>query len=212
MGHSGQKWTNSRNLTQTTDAAMENICVFCGSGTGYHPAYEAAARDLGQRILEEEMRLVYGGGDIGLMGILANTVLEGGGEVIGVIPRFLYDKEVGHDGLTRLFIVDSMHERKQKMAELSQGFAALPGGIGTMEELFEIFTWTQLSLIKRPVALLNVHGYFDPLLAFLEKMVHEGFLRPETHDSLIRSDNSLELIARMKGYTFTEREKWIGRT
>lgn len=191
---------------------MENICVFCGSGTGYHPAYEAAARDLGLRILEEEMRLVYGGGDVGLMGILANTVLEGGGEVIGVIPRFLYDKEVGHDGLTRLYIVDSMHERKQKMAELSQGFAALPGGIGTMEELFEIFTWTQLALIKRPVALLNVHGYFDSLLAFLEKMVHEGFLRPETHDSLIRADNSLELIARMKGYTFTEREKWIGRT
>ena len=191
---------------------MENLCVFCGSGTGYHPAYEAAARELGRRICEEEMRLVYGGGNIGLMGILANTVLECGREVIGVIPRFLYDKEVGHDGLTRLYIVDSMHERKQKMAELSHGFAAMPGGIGTMEELFEIFTWTQLALIKRPVALLNVHGYFNPLLAFLEKMVHEGFLRPETHDSLIRSDNSLELIARMKGFTFTEREKWIGRT
>jgi uncharacterized protein (TIGR00730 family) len=191
---------------------MENLCVFCGSGTGHHPGYEVAARELGRRICQEEMRLVYGGGNIGLMGILANTVLECGGEVIGVIPRFLYDKEVGHDGLTRLIIVDSMHERKQKMAELSHGFAALPGGIGTMEELFEIFTWTQLALIKQPVALLNVHGYFDPLIAFLAKMVHEGFLRPETHDSLIYSNNSLELITRMKGFTFTEREKWIGRT
>ena len=132
---------------------MESVCVFCGSSSGFHPIYKKSAHELGQRIAEEKIRLIYGGGSVGLMGVLADAVMEHGGEVIGIIPQFLYDKEVGHDGLTRLIIVESMHERKQKMAELSNGFIAMPGGIGTMEELFEIFTWSQLALIKKPVAL-----------------------------------------------------------
>ena len=145
---------------------MKSICVFCGSSTGFHPIYKKTAYDLGRHIAEENLCLIYGGGSIGLMGVLANAVLEHGGKAIGIIPRFLYEKEVGHDGVSELIIVDSMHERKQKMAELSQGFIAMPGGIGTMEELFEIFTWSQLALIKKPVALLE----------FFIKIIHSPYL------------------------------------
>lgn len=191
---------------------MESICVFCGSSTGYHPAYQKAAIDLGRRIGEEKLRLVYGGGSVGLMGILANSVLEYGGEVIGVIPKFLYDLEVGLDSVTKLIIVESMHERKQKMAELSQGFIAMPGGIGTMEELFEIYTWSQLALIKKPVAVLNVNHFYDDLLKHLNLMVKEGFLKKENLDSLIVSHNTHELIAKIQAYNYTETPKWIDKT
>ena len=191
---------------------MKSICVFCGSSTGFHPIYKKTAYDLGRHIAEENLSLIYGGGSIGLMGVLANAVLEHGGKAIGIIPRFLYEKEVGHDGVSELIIVDSMHERKQKMAELSQGFIAMPGGIGTMEELFEIFTWAQLSLIKKPVALLNVNNFYDDVIHFLNKMVHEGFINDVTVKSLINSHNIQELIAKMMAFNYIETPKWIAKT
>jgi uncharacterized protein (TIGR00730 family) len=191
---------------------MESICVFCGSSSGYHPAYKKASADLGKRIAEENIRLVYGGGSVGLMGILANSVMEHGGEVIGIIPQFLYNLEVGLDAVTELIIVESMHERKQKMAELSHGFVAMPGGIGTMEELFEIFTWSQLSLIKKPVAILNVNHFYDDMIKHLNHMVTEGFLKKENLDSLINSHNIHELIAKIQAYNYTETPKWIDKT
>ncbi len=191
---------------------MKSVCVFCGSSAGFHPIYKKAAEDLGRRIAEEKLTLVYGGGSVGLMGILANTVMDHGGKVIGVIPKFLYDKEVGLDTVTELIIVDSMHERKQKMAELSNAFIAMPGGIGTMEELFEIFTWSQLALIRKPVAIFNVNNFFDEIIRFMDKMVREGFLRPETAGSLIHSENVLELIVKIQAFNYTETPKWMGMT
>jgi uncharacterized protein (TIGR00730 family) len=194
------------------NTSMESVCVFCGSSMGFHPIYRKTAEDLGRMIASENLTLVYGGGGVGLMGVLANTVMENGGKVIGVIPRFLYDKEVGLDSVTELIIVDSMHERKQKMAELSNAFIALPGGIGTMEELFEIFTWSQLALIKKPVAILNVNNFYDHIISFIDKMVQEGFLRHETADSLIHSGNVMELIMKIQAFNYSETPKWIGRT
>ena len=191
---------------------MESLCVFCGSSSGYHPAYKKAADDLGKRIAEENIRLVYGGGSVGLMGILANSVMKHGGEVIGIIPQFLYNLEVGLDTVTKLVIVESMHERKQKMAELSHGFIAMPGGIGTLEELFEIFTWSQLSLIKKPVAILNVNHFYDDIINHLNHMVKEGFLKKENLGSLINSHNIHELIAKIQAYNYTETPKWIEKT
>jgi len=191
---------------------MESVCVFCGSSSGFHPIYKKTAYELGQRIAEEKITLIYGGGSVGLMGVLADAVMEHGGVAIGIIPQFLYDKEVGHDGLTKLIIVESMHERKQKMAELAQGFIAMPGGIGTMEELFEIFTWSQLALIKKPVALYNINGFYDDIAHFLDKMVHEGFLKIETVNSLINSHNIHELMAKMMAFNYHETQKWIDRT
>ena len=191
---------------------MKSICVFCGSSMGYHPIYKKSTQDLGKHIANENLRLIYGGGSVGLMGVLADSVMKYGGEVVGIIPRFLYEKEVGHDGVSELIIVDSMHERKQKMAEMSQGFIAMPGGIGTMEELFEIFTWSQLALIKKPVALFNVNHFYDEMLLFLNKMVHEGFIKDVTLKSLIDSHNIHELIAKMKAFNYTETPKWIDKT
>ena len=191
---------------------MESVCIFCGSSMGFHPVYEKAAYDLGKRIATENIKLIYGGGSVGLMGVLADAVLEHGGEVVGIIPQFLYDKEVGHDDLTELIIVESMHERKQKMAELSHGFIAMPGGIGTLEELFEIFTWSQLALTKKPIAIYNVNHFYDDIINFLNKMVKDGFLKKETVNLLINSHNIHELIAKMMAFNYTETQKWIDKT
>jgi uncharacterized protein (TIGR00730 family) len=191
---------------------MKSICVFCGSSMGYHPIYEKSAYDLGRHIANENIRLVYGGGSIGLMGVMADAAMKHGGEVIGIIPRFLYEKEVGNDSVSELIIVESMHERKHKMAELSQGFIAMPGGIGTMEELFEIFTWSQLALIKKPVALLNVNKYYAHIISFLQNMVSEGFLLESNLRSLIISDNIHMLVAKMMAYNYAETPKWIDKT
>ncbi|MCL4162811.1 UNVERIFIED_CONTAM: hypothetical protein GTU68_045933 [Idotea baltica] len=191
---------------------MKSVCVFCGSNVGINPIFKCAAQELGEILAEENIRLVYGGGSIGLMGVLADAVLGNGGEVVGIIPQFLYDKEVGHDGNTELIIVNSMHERKQKMAELSDGFIAMPGGIGTMEELFEIFTWSQLDLIKKPVSLYNVNHFYDELLLFFNKMVEEGFIMKNTLDTLIKGPNIHEIIEKMKGYNSTETLKQIKKT
>jgi len=191
---------------------MKSICVFCGSSMGYHPIYEKSAYDLGKHIASENIRLIYGGGSVGLMGVMADAAIENNGEVVGIIPRFLYEKEVGHDGVTELIIVESMHERKHKMAELSQGFIAMPGGIGTMEELFEIFTWSQLALIKKPVALFNVNHYYNHIITFLENMVTEGFLMDSNLKSLIISHNIHEMVAKMLAYNYSETPKWIDKT
>jgi uncharacterized protein (TIGR00730 family) len=191
---------------------MKRVCVFCGSSMGRHPIYKKSAYDLGKQIAKVNLSLVYGGGSVGLMGVLADAVMEYGGEVIGIIPRFLYKKEVGHNGITELIIVNSMHERKQKMAELAHGFIAMPGGIGTMEELFEIFTWSQLALIKKPVALFNVNHFFDDLTHFLIKMIDEGFLKEANVKTLINSHNIHELLAKMNAFNYTEIPKWIDRT
>lgn len=159
-------------------------------------------------MVEHRCNLVYGGGSIGLMGVLADQVLELGGKVLGVIPRFLDDREVGHHGLTRLIITESMHERKQEMASHAEGFIAMPGGIGTLEELFEIFTWIQLRLVKHSLALYNVGGYFDPLVSFLDNMVAEGFLKAETRDLLIVSDNAEFIVKALLAAPFGDGESW----
>lgn len=164
---------------------MKRICVFCGSSPGVDPRHRQAARRLGQGLARRGLELVFGGGRVGLMGEVAEACLEAGGVVIGVIPQFLLDREVGHDGCSSLHVVDTMHARKALMADLSDAFLALPGGIGTMEELFEAWTWSQLGTHAKPVGLLDVAGYYGPLVAFLDHMVGEGFLAAP-HRALLR--------------------------
>ncbi len=177
---------------------MKSICVYCGSKTGESPVYAEAARTLGAALAAEGVTLVYGGGRVGLMGVLADACLKAGGEVIGVIPDFLAEKEVAHMGVQDMRVVSSMHERKQLMADLSDGFIALPGGLGTLEELFEIWTWSQLGRHADPVGLYNVHGYFDALLAFLDHVAGEGFVERRHRDLLTVSGDIGDLIARMR--------------
>ena len=161
-----------------------NVCVFCGSAKGLTPAYSGAARKLGLLLAQYDIRLVYGGGNIGLMGTVADAVMEQGGLVTGVIPSFLMNREVGHRGITDLEVVESMHQRKQRMADLSDAFIALPGGWGTLEELCEILTWKQLGLITQPVFVLNTNGFFNPLLEQMRLMVSEGFLQAASFNLL----------------------------
>lgn len=158
---------------------MKRVCVYCGSSSGSRPEYRAAAEHLGRRLAERGLGLVYGGGNVGLMGVLANAVMAAGGEVVGVIPEALLAWEVGHRDVTRLHVVGSMHERKALMADLSDAFMALPGGIGTMEEMFETWTWGQLGYHRKPLALLDVAGYFGKLTGFIDLMVEEGFLQAQ---------------------------------
>lgn len=173
---------------------MKKICVYCGSSDGARPEYRQAAAALGRAMLEKDIDLVYGGAGVGLMGTLADTVLKGGGRVTGVIPEPLVKREISHTGLTELVVVGSMHERKSMMAELSDGFIALPGGIGTMEELFEILTWSHLGIHKKPCALLNVVGYYDHLNAFMQQGVNQGFIRKETESKLIIKEDPKALL------------------
>lgn len=168
-----------------------NVCVFCGSSKGKHSVFENDAKLLAQLLASNNCTLVYGGGNVGLMGILADEVLRCGGKVIGVIPDFLVQREVGHSGLTQLEIVSSMHERKKRMADLSDAFIAMAGGMGTLDELAEILTWRQLGLIKAPVGLLNTASYFNPLISQLQSMVANGFLG---HDDLIKSEDPKKLL------------------
>ena len=176
---------------------MKRICVFCGSREGSRTRYREAARRLGALVCEHGLGLVYGGGRIGLMGLIADEVLSRGGEVIGVIPDFLAEPEVAHGGLTELRVVRTMHERKAMMAELADGFIALPGGYGTLEEFFEILTWAQLGLHDKPCALLNVAGYFDPLLALVDHALGEGFVRPHHRPLMLDDDDPERLLERM---------------
>ncbi|MCB9231322.1 MAG: TIGR00730 family Rossman fold protein [Bacteroidia bacterium] len=190
---------------------MKNICVFCGSNVGTDPNFEKAARELGALIAQSGRGLVYGGGAVGLMGVVANAVMQHGGRVIGVIPDFLNQKEIGHKGLTELIEVKSMHERKLKMAELADGFIALPGGIGTLEELAEVFTWAQLGIHDNPVALLNVNGFYDPLVQMLQVMVERRFLNELTYNMLIESDSPADLLTKMESYQAPQVYKWLDK-
>ncbi len=173
---------------------MRRVCVFCGSNVGNRELYAASARRLGSVLAARGLGLVFGAGHIGLMGILADAVLAAGGEAVGVIPQSMVDKELAHTGLTRLEVVNTMHERKALMADLSDGFVALPGGFGTGDELFEILTWSQLGLHAKPVGVLNVAGYFDPLLRWLDHAVAEGFIRPQHRGLLLEADDPDHLL------------------
>ncbi len=190
---------------------MKHVCVFAGSNLGAFPEYEAAARKLGSALVARGCALVYGGAKVGLMGVLADTVLEAGGHVTGVIPAGLVAKEVAHDELSNLRVVDSMHERKATMADLSDGVIALPGGLGTLEELFEVLTWTQLGLHAKPCGILNVRGYFDQLLSFLNHAVAQRFVAREHRDMLLSEVDATKLLDRMEGYRAPTVEKWLDR-
>ncbi|MFT6463125.1 MULTISPECIES: TIGR00730 family Rossman fold protein [Maricaulis] len=179
---------------------MKSICVYCGSNAGKDPAFIAAADRLGEVLALRGIGMVYGGGQVGLMGRIADATLAAGGRVVGVIPEFLALKEIAHMGLSELHVVRSMHARKAKMVKLSQAFIAMPGGIGTMEEMFEVWTWAQLGQHRHPVGLLNVNGYYDELVAFLDKMTDQGFLAPEHRGALIVSDRVTSLLDAFERY------------
>jgi uncharacterized protein (TIGR00730 family) len=185
------------------------LCVFCGSSTPGDPRYRAAAKELGSLVAGRSIDLVYGGGSVGLMGVLADAALEAGGRVVGVIPVGLFSREVGHTGLTELHEVATMHERKALMYDLADAFVALPGGLGTLDELAEVVTWAQLGLHRKPVALLDVDGFWDPLVAQLDRMVDVGLLKPANRALLLRAESPEEALAALAaaepGYT----EKWI---
>jgi len=189
---------------------MEHICVFCGSSRGGPPVYAEAAGRLGRAMVQRGQGLVYGGGHIGLMGVLADAVLAAGGRVIGVIPQALVEKELAHGRLTELHVVDTMHQRKALMADRADAFLALPGGFGTADELFEILTWAQLGLHTKPIGLLNVAGFFDPLLAWIDHSVREGFLRTENRELLLISADAEELLEMVLHHqAAVQQPKWI---
>ncbi|GAB3303393.1 LOG family protein [Luteimonas notoginsengisoli] len=188
---------------------MKSICVYCGSNAGIRPAYAQRARALGLRLARENLALVYGGGNVGLMGIVADAVLEGGGEVIGVIPQQLVDLEVAHHGVTKLEVVGSMHERKARMFDLSDAFVALPGGFGTLDEMFEMLTWRQLGLGEKPCAFLDVDDFYDPLLAMIDRMVAERFLHPDQRADLWHGDDIDGLFSWLDSYKPAHALKWL---
>lgn len=190
---------------------LTSVCVFTGSSPGALDAYADAARGLARALVARHQTLVYGGATVGLMGVLADTVLHEGGKVIGVIPAHLEAREVAHRGLTELRVVDSMHERKSVMADLSDGVIALPGGLGTLEELFEMLTWAQLGLHRKPCGVLNVAGYFDRLLAFLDHAVAQRFMSEPHRGLLLADDCPAALLDRMDSYEAVETGKWLDR-
>lgn len=179
---------------------LKSVCVYCGSSHGASPEYADAARALAGEMVAQDIALVYGGGDVGLMGVIADEVMRLGGRATGVIPQALMDKEVGHHGLTRLHIVKDMHERKALMAELSDGFIAMPGGMGTLEELFEALTWAQLGFHDKPIGLLNVNGFYDGLIRFLEHVVNQRFLKEEHASLMLHDCEPASLLAQLKSF------------
>jgi uncharacterized protein (TIGR00730 family) len=189
--------------------ALSSICVFCGSNGGADPAYLAAAEAVGAGLARRGIRVVYGGGRVGMMGAVADAARAAGGEVVGVIPQQIFDLEIGHTGLDDLRVVRSMHERKALMAELSDAFVALPGGIGTLEELFEVYTWAQLGIHAKPLALLDVAGYYEPLAAFLDHAVAQRFLRPETREMLAVAGDLDGLLGTLERWQPAPMHKWI---
>ena len=188
---------------------MKRITVFCGSSFGTDKVFEEQAYLVGKTLAKESIELVYGGAKVGLMGAVANGVLENNGTVIGVLPTFLKKVEIAHDNVTELILVETMHQRKTKMDELSDGTIALPGGFGTLEEFFEMLTWAQLGLHKKPVALLNINGFYNDLLHFIQNMVDKGFLKQTNRDMLLVSDNIEDLLHQMKNYQAPSVGKWI---
>jgi uncharacterized protein (TIGR00730 family) len=188
---------------------FRRICVFCGSNAGVNPAFKNAAAGLARLLADRRIELVYGGGNIGLMGVLADAALEAGGRVIGVIPESLMAKEVGHQGLTELRVVGSMHERKALMADLAEGFIALPGGYGTFEEFCEVVTWSQLGLHAKPCGVLNAEGYYDPLLALFDRAVKQGFLRSDHRTLVLEERDPQRLLEKMSEFRAPAVGKWI---
>ena len=188
---------------------MKRLCVFCGSSTGSKGIYAEAAQNLGRLLAQNEIGLVYGGGRVGLMGILADSVLAASGEVIGVIPKGLFAREVAHEELTELRLVESMHQRKAMMEELADGFIALPGGYGTCEEFCEMVTWSQLGIHNKPCGLLNIERFYDSYLAFLDNAVKEGFLRMEHRKLILEDERPFELLNKMKNFHPPKLTKWI---
>ncbi|MCB0804267.1 MAG: TIGR00730 family Rossman fold protein [Bacteroidales bacterium] len=188
---------------------MKKICVFCGSSQGSDPVFGEAAKILGKHLADNNIGLVFGGGRVGLMGIIANTVMEYGGHTTGIIPQKIMDMEIAHNGLTKLHVVETMHERKALMAQLSDGFITLPGGFGTLDELSEVLTYNQLRYYDKPVGILNVNSYFDGLLQFLDHCMDQGFVRPEHRNNIHIADNAPELIEKMLAYQPVAVDKWI---
>ncbi|QYX52328.1 TIGR00730 family Rossman fold protein [Pseudomonas sp. S07E 245] len=190
---------------------VRSVCVFCGASIGANPAYRAAAVALGEAIARRGLCLVYGGGAVGLMGVVADAAMAAGGEVVGIIPQSLLDAEVGHKGLSRLEVVDGMHARKARMAELSDAFIALPGGLGTLEELFEVWTWGQLGYHAKPLGLLDVNGFYTKLGGFLDHIVEEGFVRPQHRAMLLLGQQADALLDGMDEFVAPVVPKWIDR-
>ncbi len=190
---------------------IRSLCIYCGSNPGNRPEYLDQARAFGRMLAQRGIRMVYGGASIGIMGAVADAVLAEGGQVVGVIPQSLVDREVAHSGLTELIVTSSMHERKARMADLSDAFVALPGGIGTLEEIFEIWTWSQLGLHAKPCGLLNIAGYYDTLERFLDETVANGFLRTGHRSMLLSADSGEALLEGFEQYTPQSVVKWVER-
>lgn len=188
---------------------MRNVCVFCGSSPGARPVYAEAAREMGRLLAARNLGLVYGGGAVGLMGIVADAVLDAGGAVVGVIPQALADREIAHRGLTELHVVQSMHQRKALMASRADVFVAMPGGFGTYEEFFEAVTWTQLGVHRKPCGLLNVEGFYDPLIQFLDLAEHERFVRPSHRATVVAEATPDALLDRLAAVVLPDLPKWI---
>jgi uncharacterized protein (TIGR00730 family) len=188
---------------------MKSIAVFCGSSKGVDPEYALQARLLGETLAQRDIMVVYGGARLGLMGELADATLAAGGKVTGVMPHFLERKEIAHLGLTELILTDSMHQRKKRINDISDGFVALPGGFGTLDESFEMITWAQLGIHHKPIAFLNINGFYNPLIAMVNNMVEKGFLKPTHRDMLIVSDDILDMLTTMDNYAPPHTGKWI---
>ena len=190
---------------------LRAICVYCGASSGHAPPHAATARLLGTELARQQITLVYGGGRVGLMGIVADAVMSAGGEVIGVIPQALMDTEVGHEHISRLVVVKDMHERKAMMSDYADAFIALPGGLGTLEELFETLTWSQLGFHAKPIGLLNIDGFYDGLVDFIAHQVREGFVRPEHAKLLLNEDRVPSLIEQLQCFEMPEGVSWLSR-
>jgi uncharacterized protein (TIGR00730 family) len=191
---------------------MKRLCLFCGSNEGRSPLYRETAEELGRALAERGLGLVFGGGRVGLMGAAADAVLAAGGEVIGIIPEAIVELEVAHQGLSDLRVVASMHERKQLMHDLSDGFVTLPGGHGTFDEVFESITWLQLGYHTKPIVLLNLEGYFDPLLAMLDRATEEGFVKPEVRSLWLVDDNVSGALAQLEAWEAPDAQRWLRRS
>ena len=191
---------------------MKAVCVFCGSSSGAKPVYRDAAITLGREIAERGLRLVYGGGKVGLMGAMADAALEAGGEVVGVIPQALVDEEVAHNGVTELIVVGTMHERKAWMADVADAFVAMAGGFGTFEEFCEVLTWTQLGFHKKPCGILNVDGFYNPLIELFDRAVADCFLRPEHRAIVLTADTAVSVLDQLAAWKLAKIDKWIDRS
>jgi uncharacterized protein (TIGR00730 family) len=190
---------------------MKNICLFCGSAVGKNPIYQKTAKELGLLFVKNQIRLVYGGGKVGLMGIIADTVMQNGGKVVGVIPQFLIEMEVAHSRLSEQIMVKTMHERKKRMTDMAQGFIVMPGGLGTMDEFFEVLTWAQLGLHSKPIGLLNTNGFFDKLLDYIDFSVEEGFVKTQSRQMILVDTEPEALLDKMQNYEAGHVKKWLSK-